>query len=111
MRIDQTKAEEIQRKAARQQASEWFASQLALGYEVPGRGFRLGLEQSDVTLLTGAFVLAKEAAAIGMDVPPIVDADGIPHQLSLEELTAVMLGYGQYRATLSQEYAARVAAL
>lgn len=100
---------EIDRQKAFADIDAWFAAQLAAGYVVPGRNFRLGLRQEDVTLLTGAFVLAKEAAGLGMDVPPIIDLDGAPHALSIEELTAVMLGYGQYRAALSGEYAARKA--
>lgn len=110
MRLNEEKAARLRAAAAAQAAKDWFAEQVAAGYEVPGAGFRLGLEQSDVTLLTGAFVLAREAAAMGLGVPPIIDADGVPRQLTVEELTAVMLGYGQYRASLSQEYAARVAA-
>jgi hypothetical protein len=100
---------EIDRRKGLEAVDAWFVEQLAAGYEVPGRGFRLGLEQADVTLLTGAFVLAKEAAVLGADIPPIIDNDGVPHSLTLEELTAVMLGYGQYRAALSAEYAARKA--
>lgn len=110
MSINQATAAAIDRRNARAEADAWFNEQLAAGYTVPGLAFRLGLRQEDVTLLTGAFVLAKEAATLGMAVPPIIDADGRPHQLTLAELTATMLGYGQHRAELSAQYAARVAA-
>lgn len=89
----------------------WFAAQLDAGYVVPGFNFRLGLRQEDVTLLTGAFVLAKETAALLGSVPPVIDMDGVPHELTLEQFTTIMLGYGQHRATLFADYAARKAAL
>lgn len=108
MRLDPAAVEAIDRQRREQDVESWFASRLAEGYEVPGLGFRLGLKQEDVTLLTGAFVLAKEAAAIGVPVPPIIDAEGRPHTLTIEQLTAVMLGYGHHRASLSAEYASRL---
>jgi hypothetical protein len=109
--LNPQRAAEIDRQKLLTDIDAWFDTQLAAGYTVPGRNFRLGLRQEDVTLLTGAFVLAKEAAVLGLNVPPIIDMDGIPRELGIEDLTAVMLGYGQYRATLSAEYAARKAAI
>jgi hypothetical protein len=111
MRLDQTKANQILRQKARAEVDEWFAEQLRAGYTVPDLGFRLGLAQEDVTLLTGAFVLAKEAAAMGLEIPPLIDADGVPHSLDLPSLTSVMLGYGRRRAEISSEYAVRVSAI
>lgn len=108
MRLDPAAVAAINRQRREQEVESWFASRLTEGYEVPGLGFRLGLKQEDVTLLTGAFVLAKEAASIGMPVPPIIDAEGRPHTLTIEQLTAVMLGYGHHRASLSAEYASRL---
>ncbi len=110
MRLDPAKAAELDRRSAKAAAEAWFAEQLEAGYTVPVLGFRLGLRQEDVTLLTGAFVLAKEAAGLGLAVPAIIDADGVPRQLTLAELTTTMLGYGQRRAELSAQYAAMVAA-
>ena len=99
----------IDKKQAFADLDQWFAAELAKGFETAG-GWKLGLSQSDVTLLTGNYVLAKEAAALGMPIPPIVDMDGVPHPMEeIEELTAIMLAYGQYRAGLSQEYATRKA--
>lgn len=109
--IDPALKAQIDNQKALNDLDVWFADQLAAGYVVPGYNFRLGLQQEDVTLLTGAFVLAKEAAALTGTIPPIVDMDGVPQNLTLEEFTLVMLGYGQYRANLSAEYATRKAAI
>lgn len=107
--VDPAKKAQIDRQRALVEIDAWFAEQAAAGYETP-YGWRLGLSEQDVTLLTGAFVLAKEASALGLDVPAVIDKDGVPRSLTIEELTAVMLGYGQHRAALSAEYAARKAA-
>jgi hypothetical protein len=108
--LDPAKKGQIDYRRSLASVDSWFAEQQAAGFTT-SYGWRLGLAESDVTLLTGAFVLAKEAAAMGLGVPPLVDADGIPHELTIEELTAVMLGYGQHRAALSAEYATRKAAI
>jgi hypothetical protein len=69
-------------------------------------GYKLGIDIQDITLLNGAFTLAKEASSIGItDLISIVDLDGNSHQLSLQELTLLMLQYGQARASLSNSYA------
>lgn len=69
-------------------------------------GYELGLDIQDITLLTGAFTLAKEANNIGFTDPSyIVDIEGNSHGLSLPEFTQLMLQYGQARATLSNSYA------
>lgn len=69
-------------------------------------GWKLGIDTQDVTLLTGAFILAKEASSIGISTPvSIIDTDGVPHNLELSELTALMLQYGQFRSNISSEYA------
>ena len=88
----------------------WWIEQVEQGFR-SASGILLGLTTEDVTLLTGNFVLAKEAAALSLDLPPIIDKDGVPHSLDLEDLTALMLEYGQYRAALSAEYATRKAAI
>lgn len=85
----------------------WFDAELAKGFTT-GSNITLGLYQEDVSLLTGNFVLAKEAASLGMPIPPLIDTDGVPHPIeSIEELTTIMLSYGQHRAELSAEYARR----
>lgn len=90
---------------------DWFNNAIAAGFTTQD-GITLGLAESDVTLLTGNFVLSKEAAAINAPLPPLIDAHGVAHPIaSIEDLTAIMLAYGQHRATLSAEYAARKAAI
>ena len=108
--IDPAKKAAIDKAKAVADLDQWFADQIAAGFTT-GEGWKLGLSESDVTLLTGQFVLAKEAAAAGLDLPPVVDMEGAAHQLSLAELTALMLAYGGHRAALSTEYATRKAAL
>jgi hypothetical protein len=100
----------VDRRIALAAADAWFAGEIAKGYETED-GWTLGLAESDVTLLTGQFVLAKEAAAADLPLPPVIDTAGVAHQLTMPELTALMLGYGAHRAALSTEYAARKAAI
>lgn len=104
--IDPSKKAQIDVARVAAAADEWFAAQIEQGFESDS-GIRLGLSTDDVTLLTGNFVLAKEAAALSLDIPPVIDKDGVPHALDMEDLTALMLGYGQHRAALSAEYAQR----
>lgn len=69
-------------------------------------GYKLGIDVQDITLLTGAFILAKEASNVGLTDPSyIVDTEGNSHELSLLEFTQLMLQYGQARAILSNSYA------
>lgn len=71
-------------------------------------GWKLGIDTQDITLLTGVFMLAKEAASLGFNDPAtIIDLDGQSHNLTLSELTTLMLQYGSARATLSAQYANR----
>lgn len=80
-------------------------NQLSQGFTTP-YGWKLGLQNSDVTLLTGAFLLAKEAASMNLSSnASIIDTDNISHSLSIENFTILMLEYGQYRTQLSTVYA------
>jgi hypothetical protein len=108
--IDPVKKAVIDNKLALAAVDDWFREQTVAGFTT-NYGWRLGLTESDVTLLTGAFVLAKEAAMLELPLPQIVDAAGVAHTLTMQELTGLMLAYGQYRAGLSAEYASRKAAL
>lgn len=84
----------------------WLSS-VANGWTSPD-GWRFGIDTQDVALLTGAFMLAKEAATINpTGTVPIIDLDGVAHQLTLTEMTSLMLQYGQYRSGLSSEYATK----
>ena len=108
---DEEKKAAIDRERALADLEDWFREMTEPGVETAG-GWRLGLSQADVTLLTGYYVLAKEAATLGLPIPPIIDKDGVPHEIaSAEELTAIMLAYGQKRAEISAEYAAKKAAI
>lgn len=76
------------------------------GWTTPD-GYKLGIDIQDITLLNGAFTLAKEASLMGINAPTsIVDIDGMSHSLLLPDLTILMLQYGQARAELSGSYAA-----
>ena len=109
--LDAEAVAQIDRDAAVAAVDAWFAGQIAAGFTTAG-GWALGLRPEDVTLLTGNFVLAKEAAALNMPIPPVIDNAGVPHDIeSVEALTAVMLAYGQHRASISAEYAAKKAAI
>lgn len=109
--IDPVKKAEIDRQAALADVDKWFEEQIAAGFTTP-EGWKLGMRQEDVALLTGNYVLAKEAAEIGAELPPIIDTDGVPHQLpSIQQMTQLMLSYGQARSAVSAEYAAKRAAV
>lgn len=89
----------------------WFQNTLADGF-LTAEGWRLGLTDQDVLLLTGNFIMAKEAASMGLPIPPITDKDGVPHEYeTIEDMTAAMLSYGQYRASLTAEYKTRLDAI
>jgi len=102
--INEEKKLEIQKSVWKVAADKWYDSKLSEGFVSQG-GIKLGLTQGDVSLLTGNFVLAKEAAAMGLAVPPIVDMTGTVRSLTMEELTGLMLEYGQARAIISTIYA------
>jgi hypothetical protein len=108
--VDPARKAAIDRKVAIREVDAWFKGEVAKGFATAD-GWKLGLSESDVTLLTGQFVLAKEAASADLPLPPVIDMAGVPHTLTLAELTALMLGYGGHRAALSTEYAARKAAI
>lgn len=109
--IDPVAKADIDKRLEAEAIEAWFAEAIQEGFNASD-SIRLGLRPEDVTLLTGNFVLAREAAALGMDVPPLIDRNGTAHPMeSIEQLTGIMLAYGQYRAALSAEYASRKAAL
>lgn len=86
--------------------TDWQTT-VAAGWPTP-YGWKLGIAPQDVTLLMGAFILAKEASAMGLpDTAAIIDTDGATHSLTLVELTQLMLMYGQARSELSGIDAAR----
>lgn len=94
-----------------EEVDEEWQSILEAGWETP-YGWRLGVDISDIALLNGNFVLAKEAASLGMSSPVfVVDATGESHAFNLTDLTMLMLQYGQARAALSSQDAAKRTAI
>lgn len=91
-----------------------FAATIAAGWETPG-GWRLGLSAEDASLLLGVFILTSQSVALGVSKPDtpvrIIDTENVAHTLTLPELTSLLLAYGQARAAIADDYAARVAAL
>ena len=104
--LNQSVVDQVDKQERKNLADMWFAEQLAEGFE-SSDGIKLGLGDSDITLLTGNFVLAKEASALELGIPPVFDTDGKAWPLTIQELTALMLEYGQHRAALSAEYTLR----
>jgi hypothetical protein len=83
-----------------------WADRITAGWMVPGEAYALGIDVADVTLLLGAYTLAKDAAALGLpDDVSIIDTAGESHEFTSQTLTPVMLQYGSARATLSGWYA------
>lgn len=99
-----------EKKAALEAA---WATRVAAGVSVGGVSY--GITQGDVSLLTGAFVLAQTAVstgAISADGPfTLIDISGVPHDYTMQALTVAMLTYGQARAELSREYAVLAATI
>lgn len=94
-----------------QEVDEEWQLVLQTGWLTP-YGWSLGVDISDVALLNGNFVLAKEAAGMGITDPVfVVDTTGEAHAFNLTDLTALMLQYGQARALLSSEDAAKRTAI
>jgi len=68
----------------------------------------LGLAATDVALLSGAFSLAKEAAALGLPIPSLITIENNQIDFNnIQEMTMLMLQYGAARAEMSKQFAAR----
>ena len=53
-------------------------------------------------------MLAKEASNMGFtEAVSIIDKNGGSHSLNLQDLTILMLQYGQFRASASSSYASK----
>lgn len=84
---------------------EKWNNEIKNGY-LTNYGWKLGLTTADVTLLTGVFLLAKEAHLLGApEEASIIDTDGVSHTISITNFTSLMIQYGQYRTNLSSWYA------
>ena len=94
-----------------EEVDEEWETILETGWET-SYGWSLGIDISDVALLNGNFVLAKEAAGMGITDPVfVVSTTGESHAFNLTDLTMLMLQYGQARATLSSQDAAKRTAI
>ena len=86
--------------------NEWAALE-KIGWD-SGRGYRLGISPSDVALLVGVFSLAKEAAALGLELPHLISMANTPISFTtIEEMTLLLLQYGQARSNMASSFAAR----
>lgn len=97
-----------QAKARKIQAinNEWITLEKT-GWD-SGQGFNLGITPSDVALLVGVFSLAKEAAALGLELPNLISMANTPISFTtIEEMTMLLLQYGQARSNMASSFAAR----
>lgn len=97
-----------QAKARKIQAidSEWTTLEKA-GWD-SGQGYYLGITPSDVALLVGVFSLAKEAAALGLELPNLISMANTPISFAtIQEMTLLLLQYGQARSNMASSFAAR----
>ena len=97
-----------QAKAKKLQAinNEWLALEKT-GWD-SGQGYYLGITPSDVALLVGVFSLAKEAAALGLELPHLISMANTPISFStIQEMTLLLLQYGQARSNMASSFAAR----
>ena len=84
--------------------NEWATLESA-GWD-SGAMFSLGIAPSDVALLVGVYVLAKEASALGLPIPSIIAKDNSSIQfVTLDEMTTLLLRYGAARAEMSSTFA------
>jgi hypothetical protein len=71
-----------------------------------GAKFNLGITPSDVALLVGVYVLAKEASTLGLPIPSIIAKDNSSIQFAtFTDMTTLLLRYGAARAELSSTFA------
>ena len=73
-----------------------------------GQGFSIGISANDIALLSGAYALAKEASNLGLPLPKIITIDdSIITFNSFEEMTGLMLSYGNARSILAGSFATK----
>jgi hypothetical protein len=86
--------------------NEWLALERT-GWD-SGQGYHLGITPSDVALLVGVFSLAKEAAALGLELPHLISMTNTPISFTtIQEMTMLLLQYGQARSNMASSFAAR----
>lgn len=85
---------------------------VSTGWAPPGEAWSLGIDIADITLLLGAYTLARDASALGLpDEVAIYDKAGEGHLYDSQTLTPVMLQYGAARAAMSNADASLRAAV
>ena len=97
-----------QAKARKIQAinNEWITLEKT-GWD-SGQGYYLGITPSDVALIVGVFSLAKEAAALGLELPDLISMANTPIVFTtIQEMTMLLLQYGQARSNMASSFAAR----
>ena len=73
-----------------------------------GQGYYLGITPSDVALIVGVFSLAKEAAALSLELPHLISMANTPISFTtIQEMTLLLLQYGQARSNMASSFAAR----
>jgi hypothetical protein len=73
-----------------------------------GQGFNLGITPSDVALIVGVYSLAKEAAMLGLELPKLISMSNDPISFtSIEQMTELLLRYGEARSILASSFAAK----
>ena len=86
--------------------NEWIALEKT-GWD-SGKGYHLGITPSDVALIVGVFSLAKEAAALGLELPHLISmANTHIGFTTIQEMTLLLLQYGQARSNMASSFAAR----
>ena len=86
--------------------NEWLALEKT-GWD-SGQGYYLGITPSDVALIVGVFSLAKEAAALSLELPNLISMANTPISFTtIEEMTMLLLQYGQARSNMASSFAAR----
>ena len=87
-----------------QEIENQWQTKLQTGWDC-GQG-HLGLNAEDVALLAANFALAKESASLGGQIPPLITKENnIINFENIQDLTQMMLAYGQARSMLSIEFA------
>lgn len=98
--------EQIKSNKLGQIDQDWYGLE-AIGWD-SGQGFSLGIAPSDVALIVGVYSLAKEAAALGLELPNLISMNNTPISFnSIEEMTTLLLQYGQARSNMATSFAAR----
>jgi hypothetical protein len=83
-----------------------FSNKIDSGF-LTSYGWKLGLSIDGLVLLSSLYLMATTCEKAGLQIPSIIDTDGMPHLLDMQWLTVIMLQYGEYRSQMSLEYATK----